>query len=282
MKSGEYGNWAELPPELTSSILVRLGAIEILQNAQRVCTSWYRACKDPSMWRKIHMHKHNDYPSISPDDYDYNAYMIKMKSRHEAMARHAVDRSQGGLVEIDIWLFGTGPLLSHIVDSSRDLRVLRIPRCHEIPNEGPGGLIEAVGKLPLFEELDISYGYFLEETLKIVGKSCPNLKMLRLRTPEVQYDDAEFAVAIAETMPQLRHLQLLGNEAFPDEGLEAILDGCRLLEHLDLRGCRFLFRHSRDLEKRCSERIRVLRRPDESTADAQESWNLATPLDDWM
>ncbi|KAG2295459.1 hypothetical protein Bca52824_042128 [Brassica carinata] len=44
MKRGRHGNWADLPPELMSSILLR---IDVLENAQRVCRSWRRVCKDP-------------------------------------------------------------------------------------------------------------------------------------------------------------------------------------------------------------------------------------------
>ncbi|EFH51110.1 hypothetical protein ARALYDRAFT_911820 [Arabidopsis lyrata subsp. lyrata] len=52
MKDEKWRNWAELPSKLTSSILLRLGAIEILENAQKVCTSWHRVCKDPSIKRR--------------------------------------------------------------------------------------------------------------------------------------------------------------------------------------------------------------------------------------
>lgn len=34
----------------------------------------------------------------------------------EIMCRHAVDRSQGGLLEIDLWYFGTDELLNYIAD----------------------------------------------------------------------------------------------------------------------------------------------------------------------
>lgn len=96
---GKFRNWAELPPELISSILNRLDAMEILVHAQKVCRSWRRVCKDPSMWRKI------DIRNLPMCDYDY-----------VSMCRHAVDRSQGGLVEIEIWEFGSDDLLNYIAD----------------------------------------------------------------------------------------------------------------------------------------------------------------------
>ena len=102
MKDGECRSWAELPSELTSSILSRLSSIDILENAQKVCTSWHRVCKDPAMWRKI----------VIPRDIGDLVYDLK----YVAMCRHAVDRSQGGLVEIDIWYIGTDSLLNYIAD----------------------------------------------------------------------------------------------------------------------------------------------------------------------
>ncbi|CAA7052729.1 unnamed protein product [Microthlaspi erraticum] len=262
-KYGGHRNWADLPPELTSSILLRLGAIEILENAQKVCKSWHHVCKDPSMWRKIKMDHEKWYESLNT--------ML----RHETICRHAVDRSLGGLVEIDIWYIGTNSLLSYIVDSTSNLRRLRLPWCNVITDEG---YLKAVVKLPLLEELDISYCSILEETLEVLGKSCPKLKTLHalnLCSPVIDYDaeaieingtDDEFAIAIAESMPELRHLQLAGNGLISNKGLEAILDACPHLEHLDLREC-YNINLVGDLQKRCSEKIRVLRRPNDTTAD---------------
>ena len=73
------------------------------------------------------------------------------------------------------------------------------------------------------------------------------------------------ALAIGETMPGLCNLPLFGN-MLSDIGLNAILDNCPNLEHLDLRLC-LNVNFVGDLEKRCSERIKVVRRPDDSTHD---------------
>ncbi|KAJ4905858.1 F-box protein SKIP19 [Raphanus sativus] len=246
MKKGRHGNWADLPPELTSSILLRIGAIEIIENAQRVCRSWRRVCKDPSMWRKIDMHNHGDF------DYDL-----------EIMCRHAVDRSQGGLEEIDIWYFGTDDLLNYIAVRSSKLRSLRLLMCDALTDEG---FMEAVVKLPLLEKLEVSYCSLSEESLKAAGQSCPNLQTLKLNNEHrFKYDDDNEALAIAETMPGLRHLQFFGNR-LTNTGLNAILDACPRLVHLDIRKC-FRVNFDGDMAKRCLERVKELRQPCDPTDD---------------
>ncbi|KAJ4867958.1 F-box domain protein [Raphanus sativus] len=106
MNQVEYPNWAELPPELTSSILRRLGVMVILETAQKVCRRWRRICKDPLTWRRIDMR-------------DLGCMAGGSSHELEKICRHAVDRSQGGLVEIEIWHFATHDLLNYIADRFR-------------------------------------------------------------------------------------------------------------------------------------------------------------------
>ncbi|CAH8334524.1 unnamed protein product [Eruca vesicaria subsp. sativa] len=245
MEEEHYRDWAGLPVELTSSIMSRLNTVNVLEKAQKACMSWHLVCQDPSIWRKIDMHN------------DLGFMNLLTKIHHRDMCRQAVDLSHGGLVEIDIWYICTDSLLEHIADSASNLKTLRIAMCHEILDHG---LVEAAAKLPFLEELDISYCSFEVETLKAVGQSCPHLKTLKLNYPVVGYDEDDFALAIAESMPGLRHLHLSGNHDMNNTGLKAILDGCPHLEHLDLREC-WKIELVGDLEDLCSERIRVLRRP---------------------
>ncbi|KAF8047173.1 hypothetical protein N665_3163s0006, partial [Sinapis alba] len=141
--------------------------------------------------------------------------------------------------------------------SSSNLRSLKLAKCSQVSDTG---LIEALVKLPFLEELEVSYFSFLRESTKVVCESSPSLKTLKLnrvadRRPGNKSDDD--ALAIAQTMHGLHNLQLFGN-TLKDAGLNAILDSCPNLEHLDLRQC-FNVNIVGDLEKRCSERIKVLR-----------------------
>ncbi|CAH8391004.1 unnamed protein product [Eruca vesicaria subsp. sativa] len=257
-EDGEYRNWAELPDGLTSSILSRLDTVDILENAQKVCTSWRRVCKNPAMFRKIDMR--------NSEDMGYSIEIIKIVmgisgDNLEIMCRHAVDRSQGGLVEINIRHIGSDSLLNYIADSSRNLRSLKVAL---IPTITIGGLTESLVKLPLLEELQVSYSTLWGDSLKKIGQSCPKLKTLLLHCFGIAgVCDDEDALAIAETMPGLRTLQLLSN-GLTDAGLNAILDNCPDLENLDLSLCLNVFLVG-DLEKRCSERMSVFIRPNDST-----------------
>nr|UYD39291.1 F-box protein SKIP19-like protein [Tilia miqueliana] len=247
----ESRNWLELPLDVTASILSRLGAIEILNSAQNVCSLWRKICKDPLMWRSIDMHNLGEVWDM---DYD-----------PEKMCVHAVDRSCGHLIDINLEYFGSDDLLIHIAERSSHLKRLRLVSCYNISDEG---LSEAALKLHFLEELEISYCFILKNALETIGRCCPHLKSFKFnvqgcRRFHLESDDE--ALAIAQTMPELRHLQLFGNK-LTNVGLQAILDGCPHLESLDLRQC-FNVSLGRNLEKRCVERIKNLRRPNDSTHD---------------
>ncbi|KAK9936877.1 hypothetical protein M0R45_013699 [Rubus argutus] len=212
-------NWTELPEDVTASILSRLGTIDILETAQKVCTTWYKICKDPLMWRTIDL-RYDDFPKV----YDLGK-----------MCRYAVDRSCGNLVTINLDFFGTDELLKYITDSSSGIRCLRLVHC-DITDEG---LSAVSSRLPLLEDLEISQCSLSHETLEVVGASCPLLKSLKVnsRWYSLAHEECnKHALAIADKMHDLRHLQIFANK-LNNDGLQAILDCCPLLESLDLRQC---------------------------------------------
>ncbi|MCL7033381.1 hypothetical protein MKW94_024672 [Papaver nudicaule] len=246
----EVRNWVELPPDILSHIFLKLGVIDILFRAQSVCSTWRRGSKEPLLFRFIDMRNRWDLF----DGYDM-----------EKMAKEAVDRSCGQLVEFSMEHFGTDEIVEYIADKSVSLRCLRLITCLQVSDDA---LINMAKKAVMLEELEICDCSFSEDTLKTVGKACPQLKSFRLncrgfRRPHMEIDDE--ALAIAESMPQLRHLQLFMNN-LTNVGLRAILDGCLHLESLDLRQC-FSVNLEGDLLKSCQERHIKLRLPNDSTDD---------------
>ncbi|WCJ33225.1 RNI-like superfamily protein [Euphorbia peplus] len=244
-------NWLDLPKDVTMSILLRLGGLDILTSVERVCSTWRNICMEPSMWRKIDMNYYGD-------SWDGEESVADL-------CRRAVDRSAGGLTSIIIEYFESDELLHYIADRSQHLKVLRLVSCYNISEEG---FCEAVAKLPLLEELEISLCNLSKISLAAAGSNCPLLKSLKLNTqgykvPRVECN--EEALVIAEKMPGLCQLQIFGNK-LTNEGLQAILDGCQHLESLDIRQC-FNVILEGDLKRICSERIKDLRSPYDSAAD---------------
>lgn len=120
-------------------------------------------------------------------------------------------------------------------------------------------------RFSLLEELSCSNS-LSQDCLEVIGRSCPLLKSLNLENLffirrinaglENSYDEDDKAFVIAKTMSGLRHLKL--NGFFSNSGvLVAILDGCPLLESLNLRGYR-CSKFSPGLEKRFREKIKDL------------------------
>ncbi|KAJ8642150.1 hypothetical protein MRB53_018844 [Persea americana] len=246
----EVRDWAELQPDVLSLIFQKLGCIEVLLTAQGVCSSWNRFTYDPRIWRRIDM---RNSASILDSEYDL-----------EKMARAALDRSCGQCVEFSAEGFASNELLEYLMEKVSILKCLCLVSCYGISNDK---LIGVAKKFPQLEELEITYCSFSKEVLETVGQSCPQLKHLRLNRHGYKYgiecDDE--ALAIAGNMPELRQLQLFGNN-LSDHGLWAILDGCPHLESLDLRRC-FNVNMAGKLQKRCMDQIRDLKFPNDSTDD---------------
>ncbi|CAI9100730.1 OLC1v1037891C1 [Oldenlandia corymbosa var. corymbosa] len=249
--------WTELPVDITANILQRLSVEEILENAQKVCTTWRSVSKDPAMWRKIDMSQEKDRAAW-------------------VMCKQVVNRSQGQLIDLKIGFFCDDDLLAYISQRSSQLRCLLIVSC-VADYISDNALAEAAKRFPLLEELHLFHSLVSSKSLEIIGRSCPLLKSFSLGGAAPFYAKDDFmvvepecnaeALAIAKTMPGLRHLSLFGN-TMSNVGLLAILEGCIHLESLDLRRC-FRVNLEGDISKQCSQKLKSLKQPDDSIADLE-------------
>ncbi|CAJ2640759.1 unnamed protein product [Trifolium pratense] len=252
VESTRMPNWLELPIDLTKNILQRLDTVEIVTSARNVCSLWWNICKDPLMWRGRRTINMSGYQTRQ---FDFSCL--------EKICRCAIDLSCGHLEDIDISLFGTDDLLRYMAHRASYIRRLRLFRCREISNKG---FSEFVKKFSLLEDLDISFNNLTKDTVEVIGQCCPLLKSLNLE--KIRSSDCHFidqACAIAKTMPGLRHLKLT-RIVLPNTTLIAILEGCPLLESLDVKECHRLY-VSRSLKKWCHEKIKDLQLPDSYVDD---------------
>ncbi|XP_074327129.1 putative F-box/LRR-repeat protein 23 [Apium graveolens] len=191
------------------------------------------------------------------------AYLLKM-------CMHAIDRSQGQLLDIKIERIARDELLKYLAENKRSnqLRRLRIAWGTDIVADSWSHFFQTS---PLLEEISLAFTYISNETVIHAGKYCPKLKTFNYHMrnykdyfplKRITGTENEFVIAITQGMPQLRHLELIGND-MTNTGLQAILDGCPHLVSLDLRRC-FNINMDGRCGKQCLEHIKDLRLPDDS------------------
>nr|XP_043629264.1 putative F-box/LRR-repeat protein 23 [Erigeron canadensis]XP_043629265.1 putative F-box/LRR-repeat protein 23 [Erigeron canadensis] len=247
-------NWLDLPSDVMANILSRIGVFGILDNVQKVCTTWHQICKEPVMWRAVSM--------------DYTQRW-GTRSACLKICKHIVDRSQGQMVDISIKHFCDDDLLRYIADRSTQLRRLEVIYFYGRLDRVWG---ESLKKLSLLEDLSLENTKISHQDIEDAGHNCPLLKTLKINNKAyAHFDDYDeesvtaqnvLAVTIGKNLPELRHLELIGN-TMRNTGLKAILDGCHHLESLDLRRCLYIDLKG-DLGKRCSEQIEHLKLPHDS------------------
>lgn len=228
-------DWSELPLDALSTIFMKLGTIEILMGAGLVCRSWLVAAKSPELWRFVDMTNHQ--------------MVFPMNGGPEtlcAMAKVAIDRSDGRMESFRAQMFVTSELLDYIVSRANSLKSIQLTNCLFLWTHKLGRF---ASKCPLLEEIEFSYQKMLPELIRHIGSVHPNLKCLRISLPSIyeggvhrEYDDSwedmknEEAFAIAESLHELRFLQMAGR-CMSNEGVYAIIKGCPHLECLDITKC---------------------------------------------
>ncbi|CAI9262586.1 unnamed protein product [Lactuca saligna] len=251
----ESPKWLEIPHELMVNIFQRLRTLELLNGAMKVCTSWWRICKDPAIWKVIDV----DSWDVCHTNYDL-----------EMLTKKAVDLSCGELTDLSIKGFGTDDLLDYMLIRSSKLNSLSLWCCFDITGSG---LRRSVKRVPQLEKLHLTSISINIEDIKVIGRNCPQLKSfemdMTITGSFIKYDDD--ALAIANNMPELRHLQVFGSK-MTNYGFKAILNGCPHLESLDVRWC-YKINLDMNLLKECMERIKDFKSSTQNYYDFDDTYS---------
>ncbi|XP_073355307.1 putative F-box/LRR-repeat protein 9 [Aegilops tauschii subsp. strangulata] len=188
-------DWSEMPLDALTLVFAGLGAVEVLMGAGLVCHSWLEAAKAPELWRKVDMGR-------GPRDKE----VLEKKTDMSAMAKVAVDRSNGKLEVFVGETFVTDEILNYIGARSPLLKGLALSTCHEVTREG---FTHLVNKSPLLEDIELSGCIGVGgDALVAAGRACLRLRRLGLACIRIM-----------------------------NEELMAIVDGCPCLEHLSVVNC---------------------------------------------
>ncbi|KAF8662507.1 hypothetical protein HU200_056100 [Digitaria exilis] len=257
-------NWSELPLDALSAIFAKLGVIEILMGPGLVCRSWLAAAKAPELWRSVDMTHQDVVFSKGPDVLC-------------SMAKVMIDRSDGLMESFWALKFATCGLVDYMAGRANSLKSIQLIRCTQFWDVS---LARLASKCPILEEIECSYQRLPANLFRYIGTKCLHLKCLRIHTQWLDFDPSrdliemenqgyenegrripgeshaswearqnENAFAIAETMHELRLLQMGGN-SLTDKGVHAILKGCSRLKFFDISKC---YNVSDGLRVRCTK-----------------------------
>lgn len=214
-------SWADLLPDALAKIFSRLSFEEMLTVVPRVCRTWKRVSQDAVCWQKVDL-----------DEWSRS----RSNETVEKMIVLLVNRSRGCLRELCVPSLCSDSILRLIAWSGSLIQVLRIPYCLVTED----CICQLTPSFPSITYLDISGFVSLSKlTLESFGKNCHLITRLNLNMHPQNYNAVssdDVAFAIAEYMPQLKHLEMVYG-LLSNTGLKVLLEKCMNLEHLDLRGC---------------------------------------------
>ncbi|MCO5547668.1 hypothetical protein L7F22_001119 [Adiantum nelumboides] len=212
--------WAEMLPDALAKIFCRLSLRELLCIIPSVCRYWQCVSQDAPCYQNIDLSVWSYY---------------KQPKVIDRMLLLLLNRSQGSLRRVCVPNLKDDSMLQLVVSSGSQLEVLRIANSF-VSEEC---LCEVAPRLSNLTYLDISGRFPSGASIESFGKHCKFIKRLNLNMGlnlrESKSCDAA-ALAIAQHMPQLQHLEMAYG-LLSVTGLKALLENCRDLQHLDLRGC---------------------------------------------
>eukprot|EP00252_Welwitschia_mirabilis_P015479 TRINITY_DN34023_c0_g1_i1.p1 TRINITY_DN34023_c0_g1~~TRINITY_DN34023_c0_g1_i1.p1 ORF type:complete len:308 (+),score=52.13 TRINITY_DN34023_c0_g1_i1:156-1079(+) len=240
------GNWGDLTQEALVEIISKLDLRDRWKNLSIVCKGWLKAFRDPFLWRELDLEKY--FESNRETAFQWSS---EFEKRMDRMIKVAVDNSQGFLTKLTV-RHCSDDALSYVAKRCPNLEYLSIKACQGVTD---ASLCEIASGCPLIKELDISYSHNIScSSLEKVGLACKDLIMVKrnmlntLDPSEIrnvvprdyiysaQWKDDEEAACFAKFMPNLRHFDMRFAK-LSAKGLNALINGCTQLEHLDLYGC---------------------------------------------
>ncbi|XP_020197227.1 putative F-box/LRR-repeat protein 23 [Aegilops tauschii subsp. strangulata] len=215
-------DWSELPLDALTLVFARLGAVDVLMGAGLVCHSWLEAAKAPELWRKVEM----DCPWWGAGDFEFDYPWNAMKDLC-AMAKVAVDRSNGKLEVFLGETFVTDEILNYIGDRSPSLKGLELVSCAEVTSQG---FTYLVNKCPLLEDIELSGCMDVGgDAIVATDRACLRLRHLRLVCTEITNKEL---MAIVDICPCLEYLSVVN--CYDIVGDDALRAKCAAIKTLEL------------------------------------------------
>ncbi|XP_057769194.1 uncharacterized protein LOC130989251 [Salvia miltiorrhiza] len=253
-----HQQWEALPSLALAHIFSKLSITDRSRTIPFVCRSWARAARHPPCWVSMIAETHSPPPHSAAD------HAFVMHSRPDALifvdpfdgrrspdprrgvaSFQALIRRAGAAVAavISVYFF---PFLTAGGGPPNDDAILRvIAQCcpnlehlsfHGSYNASQEAIFEVIHRCNKLELVDFSDSpYFEPVILQELSNCCPRIRGIR-RNGGLE---PLFSCQLSVGFPLLSMLNV-SNSTLVDKDLLKIVDGCKKLCYLDVRGCQFL------------------------------------------
>ncbi|KAJ4967242.1 hypothetical protein NE237_019091 [Protea cynaroides] len=236
--------WEELNPDCLAMVFQRVGLESLIFDVPLVCKPWYKASLDPQSWRNLHFPELN---TDNPEEMGTTIFPVNQGLPYSRFTRRFIDEFS---ISKDVFSFTD--LIRFVIDRSCKAAVkLVLPRTcsfralHYVAHGCPALKIldlsavlpydhvpELVCKLKDLEHLILGLNpLYFRKILTQISLNCRNFVGLGFGG----YISKRCASSIVTLVPQIKYL-MLKHAIIRRENLKIILEGCKELELLDLRG----------------------------------------------
>ncbi|XP_076899201.1 F-box protein FBW2-like [Bidens hawaiensis] len=217
----ERRRWDGLNPEILARIFVKILPVEeMVSRVPFVCKGWREVVAGPYCWMEV----------------DLQPWAQRRNDSHvvDQVVKKVVRMSKFTVQRLSAYRLGESGFFS-VAHCGRFLKVLKMPMS-DITDQM---VLKHLKLLPNLKVLDVSYCVKItSKGLEAFGHQCKSLLRLKRNMQAcdayLSADESE-AKAIAETMPNLHHIELCFGR-FGDSGVSEILTKCKAVTHLDIQG----------------------------------------------
>ncbi|KAH7656096.1 RNI-like protein [Dioscorea alata] len=223
--------WEDMDMDCLVSIFQRLGLDDMVLSVPFVCKSWHKASLDPHCWKVLNFST-LDFIPLSHFAHRFTSlYSLKSFSVFNFM-KLVLHRSAGFAVELFFppWLDAPLAQLTSFFNECSRLKIIVLPR---LLSQDEMMIPEFIGGFKELEYLEMQCkpGCFLE-LVKEINLKCRNLVGISM----AGYVKHEDALAMVNLIPKLKYLNM-SKSYMEKESLMVIVNGCRYLERLEVKGC---------------------------------------------
>ncbi|KAK8918815.1 hypothetical protein KSP39_PZI021404 [Platanthera zijinensis] len=219
--AGGRRRWEDLGIDLLALIFSRVGIADLIAGVPYVCSSWWRAAREPFCWRSLDFREWDDISRRLGCERDCHIDC-------DDLLVHAIISSEEFIDSVHLPYFADIFDLEHLSNKCPELLYFSI----ENPDLSVDEFCKHIGKFKFLNGMAVDQSLICHQVLQLVNQCCEYFSELEVFSDEM---DKQMASIICECLPKLRKL-LITNCRVSRDAILTLLGGLKEIEYLDISG----------------------------------------------